>query len=100
MPRDQESDIARLYHLHSSNVRQRITDLDVDTDRRPLRFRTYPGSERVILPGRDFNLPVSLGDSLARRRSIREFHLAPLELATVGRLLHASYGVRGHRQVE
>jgi SagB-type dehydrogenase family enzyme len=52
------------------------------------------------LPGRDFEIAAPLGAVLDQRRSIREFSLAPLALETVGRLLHASYGVRGYRQIE
>lgn len=92
--RGERPDIARLYHLHSSNVRSRLPDMDVDHDRRPLRFRTYPGAPRVALPGRDFALTAPLGAVLEARRSVRAFAPRPLELALVGRLLHASYGLR------
>ncbi|KRT70247.1 MAG: hypothetical protein XU15_C0006G0149 [candidate division NC10 bacterium CSP1-5] len=44
--------------------------------------------------------PVPFATVLQRRRSVREFILRPLETERVGRLLYASYGVRGHRQVE
>ena len=71
-----------------------------DEDLRPPRFRTYPGSTRVDLPGRDFELPPSLGELLKRRRSVRDFLPKPLDLARVGRLLFASFGVRGYRSVE
>lgn len=98
-------DVARLYHLHSSYVRGRLVDrLDArfrdrsfDDDRRPVRFRTYPGSRRVDLGARDFRLPAALGTVLRTRRSARNFRLRPLALSRVARLLHASYGVRGHR---
>lgn len=100
MSRIKELDIARLYHLHSSNHRCRIPDLTVDYDRHPFRFRTYPNSQRVDLPRRDFDLQASLGEVLRQRRSVREFVLRPLELSLVSQLLHASYGVRGHRKVE
>lgn len=92
--------LARLYHLNSSLVRSRVLDPMEDQDQRPPTFRTYPGSSRVDLPGRDFELTPSLGDVLKRRRSVRDFHLKPLELALVGRLLFTSFGVRGYRRVE
>lgn len=98
-------DAAQLYHLHSSYVRGRLIDrldnrlaLPFSGERRPFRFRTYPGSPRVDLPGRDFRLRATLGTVLRSRRSIRKMHLCPLDLARVGRLLHVSYGVRGYRQ--
>src|SRR5690349_20954673 len=100
MPRRENPDIARLYHLHSSHIRCRMLDVQLDLDAPPLRVRTYAGSRRVDLPGRDFALDTALGDVLERRGSVREFRLQPLPLETVGRLLHASYGVRGYRQVD
>lgn len=100
MPRYEEPDVARLYHMHSSHVRARLPDTGVDMDRCPLLFRTYVGSRRVDLPGRDFSLDVSLGAALRQRTSIRAFALQPLALEALGRLLYASYGVRGYRQIE
>jgi SagB-type dehydrogenase family enzyme len=100
MPRRKEADVARLYHLHSSNVRCRVPELTVDTDGRPVRFRTYAGSRRVDLPERDFALDARLGEVLQRRRSARKFVLGSLRLDVLGRLLHASYGLRGYRRVE
>jgi SagB-type dehydrogenase family enzyme len=94
MTRRDEPDIARLYHLHSANVRRRLPDLTVDHDRHPLRFRTYPGAQRLDLPGRDFNLTAPLGEALGERSSVRAFELQPLPLDLLGRLLHASYGLR------
>lgn len=95
-------DAARLYHLHSSYVRgrlvDRLNDLSVDDERRPFRFRTYPGSRRVALPGRDFQLKAALGTVLRNRRSVRNLRLRPLDLARVGRLLYSSYGVTGYRR--
>lgn len=101
MPRSREPDVAALYHLHSSNVRRRAVELAVDEDRHPFRFRTYPGAPRVALPGRDFAaLDTPLGALLERRTSWRDFAPTPLPLETLGRLLHASYGVRGVRTLE
>lgn len=101
MSQSKEPDIARLYHLNSSNLRCRVAELTVDADRYPIRFRTYAGSQRVGLPGKDFDLGTfTLGAVLQKRRSCREFVLGSLDLALVGRLLHASYGVRGYRKVE
>ncbi len=91
---------AKLYHVNSSHVRSRLTELPVDEERRPLRFRTYLGSHRLDLPGRDFELPATLGDVLQWRHSVRDFRLNPLDLTAVGRLLHAGAGVRGYRKSE
>jgi SagB-type dehydrogenase family enzyme len=100
MALSRELEAMRLYHAHSSHLRSRLPDPPRDEDRPPLRFRIYPGSTRVDLPGRDFEITPSLGRVLQIRRSAREFSLKPLELQLVGQLLHASFGVRGSRQVE
>jgi SagB-type dehydrogenase family enzyme len=98
MARSKEADLARLYHLHSCHVRARPLELELDGDRLPLRYRSYPGAPRTTLPGRDFALVAPLGAVLERRRSIREYARRPLPLETLGRLLHASFGVRGRRR--
>lgn len=98
MSQRQDPDIARLYHLHSANLRCQVSSPAVDLDRYPGHFRTYIGSTRVDLPGQDFALPTPVGDLLKQRLSIREFRLKPLALETVGRLLYAGYGLRDPRQ--
>ena len=100
MARSRESDVARLYHLHSSNVRGRPIEVSLDDDRQAIRYRAYAGAPRTALPGRDFAVEEELGAVLERRRSLRDFALQPLPLATLGRLLHASYGVRGRRRLD
>ncbi|WP_437752998.1 SagB/ThcOx family dehydrogenase [Sorangium sp. So ce1389] len=100
MARSKEADIARLYHLQSAHVRSRPLEPAFDADTQPLQFRTYAGSERTPLPGRDFAIGAPLGEVLERRRSIRDFALRAMPLETLGRLLHASYGVRGARKID
>lgn len=100
MARFQTADLALLYHLNSSNERARTVDLSLDLDQQPLRFRTYPAAVRTPLPGRDFSLSAPIGDVLERRRSVRDFVLEALPLEVLGRLLHTSYGVRGHREID
>jgi SagB-type dehydrogenase family enzyme len=95
MKRSKEADVAGLFHAHSRHERSRTTEMSLDLDRQQLRYRTYPGAKRTPLPGRDFALDEPLGAVLARRRSVREYALGPLPLATLGRLLHASYGLKG-----
>ena len=90
-----ETDLAALYHLGSSSTRSKVVELDPDPQTCPAGRRLYPGAERVRLPGRDFGLPLSLGDALARRSSQRDVRLAPLPLEILGRLLHASFGRNG-----
>lgn len=92
-----EPDVARLYHLHSSHERERSAEPEVDLLRPKPRFRAFPGSARTPLPGRDFAVEMTLGAALRERRSVRDLALRPLSLETLGRLLHTSYGVRGHR---
>src|ERR1700678_2569138 len=97
MARSKEADVARLYHLHSCHVRARPVEQELGGDAVPQRFKSYPGALRTELPGRDFALEATLGAVRERRRSIRAYARRPLQLATLGRLLHASYGVRGRR---
>lgn len=80
--------------MHSRHERSRITEMSMDHDRQQIRFRTYPGAKRTPLPGRDFALDMPLGAVLERRRSIRDYTLRPMPLATLGRLLHACYGIK------
>lgn len=100
MPRSQQLDLARLYHIASSNSRLITAETEVERDRQPVKFRTYAGAPRVALPGRTYDLSVPLGDVLATRQSRRDYQLRPLPLATLGGLLYASYGVRGYRDVD
>ncbi len=102
MTHDDDPDVARIFHLHSSNVRQRVVELALDHDRHPFRFRTYPGAPRVALPGRDFDgLDVPLAELLRRRTSSRAFSTAAtLPVASLGRLLYASYGLNGQREID
>ena len=93
-------DVARMYHLHSSNVRGRTIEGVSEGDDQPERLRTVVGAPRTSLPGRDFRLGADLGEVLERRRSVRDFSGAPLPLATLGRLLHTSFGVGARRRVE
>jgi SagB-type dehydrogenase family enzyme len=104
MTRNHEPDLAALYHLGSSSSRSKVPELTSDPEGRPGGRRLYLGAERVRLPGRDFTLPLALGDALGRRRSRRVFlaagDAAPLPLETLGRLLFASFGVYGKRAVD
>jgi SagB-type dehydrogenase family enzyme len=99
-PTTSEPDVARLYHLASSHERARPIEPTIDPHGQPMRFRTYPGSLRVRLPGRDFAIEMTLGQALEQRRSIRDLALSPMPIEALGRLLHASYGVRGHRRID
>lgn len=100
MTKSQDVDVARLYHLHSQNVRGRTVEMNVEGDDKPSRRRTYPGAPRVKLPGRDFEFGVDIGDVLAKRRSVRQFSGAPLPLEVLGRLLHASHGCGKRRRAD
>jgi SagB-type dehydrogenase family enzyme len=99
-PRRVAEDHGALFHAASSNVRARALDLDVDFDRRPRAWRTYPGARRTPLGGRDFALTRPLGEALSARVSGRDFAAAPIPAEPAGRLLHASAGVRALREVE
>jgi len=96
-PRRIDPDVAEVYHLHSSNVRARLPDLDIDLAAHPARFRTFPGAPRVSLPPADFGIEMPFGRVLERRVSDRESGREPLPLARLSQLLYLSYGVRGER---
>jgi SagB-type dehydrogenase family enzyme len=95
-----DEDLSALYHLNSSATRPVIPDPPGDAAEHPRAFRTYPGSERIDLPGRDFDLTASLGETLRRRVSTRDFVDRPIALEELGRLLHASYGTVGFREID
>lgn len=100
MRRLREPDLAGLYHLHSSNSKARMPNLTLNLDERPERFVLHPGAARQPLGGCDLPLGASLDELLAARRSLRDFDLAPLPAALLGRLLHASFGIHGYRDFE
>ena len=102
MTRYVEPAIARLFHEHSSYVRGRSERRHDDPDlaEAPPPFRIYPGNERYALPGRDFQLETPLGQLLRSRKSTRVFERRPLESEVLGRLLHASFGVRAYRDLD
>jgi SagB-type dehydrogenase family enzyme len=95
--KSKQPDLARLFHLHSCHERCRAPEVSLDWDTKPVRYRTYPGARRIPLPGRDLDIDAPLGDVIARRRSIRDYVLRPMPLATLGRLLHATHGIKGQR---
>jgi SagB-type dehydrogenase family enzyme len=95
--RSKQTDVARLFHVHTRHERSRTSEMWPDKDLKLRRFRTYPGSKRTPLPGRDFVIDAPLGAVLERRRSVRDYVLRPLPLATLGRLLHACHGIKGER---
>lgn len=92
-----QTDVARLFHLHSSHERARPIEMALDFGTKPLPYRTCPGAPRTPLPGRDLAIDMPLGEALSRRRSIREYDLRPMPLETLGRLLHATHGIKGER---
>jgi SagB-type dehydrogenase family enzyme len=100
MPRRPPADLARLYHLNSSNSRPILPDLSLNYDRRPQRYRTYPGARRIALPGRDHQYAMPVGEAIQKRCSGRDFSTEELPLAQLGRLLYNGYGVTGTVEIE
>lgn len=90
-----QTDIARLFHECSCHERSRAPELSLDWDAKPVQFRTYPGAPRTPLPGRDLDIGAPLGAVIERRRSTRDYAIRPMPLETLGRLLHATHGVKG-----
>jgi SagB-type dehydrogenase family enzyme len=82
----------RLYHLDSSAAPERTVDAG-DPAAAPHKRRIYVGAPRLDLPGRGEPAAMPLGEALGRRRSRRDFDGGTLPLATLGRLLAASFAV-------
>lgn len=82
----------RLYHVDSSAAPRRIVDAG-DPAAAPPKRRIYVGALRLDLPGGGEPATMPLGEALRRRRSRRDFDGGALPLATLGRLLHASFAV-------
>lgn len=100
MRKTKDTDLARLYHTGSENIRPRTVEMNAEGDDKPERRRTYAGAPRTSLPGRDFRLGADLGDVLERRRSVRHFSGEELSIEALGRLLFASYGCASRRRHE
>lgn len=98
--KSKQTDIARLFHVHSSYVRSRTADESMDPEKKPLSFRVLPDAKRTALPGADFSIDTSLGAALSARRTVREFALQTMPLETLGRLLWASCGMRVERAAD
>lgn len=95
-----EPDVARLYHLHSSNLREQVPDLTVDHDRPPARFARRGSGPRVPLVAATPDLRQPLGEALVGRRSVREFADGELALESLGALLGGAAGLHGWREVD
>jgi len=94
-------DVAELYHLQSSNLREVPLDMRLDLDRKPKRNRTYPGSVRTPLTGKNLDvLDAPFGTLLRERRSSREFVQRPLPFEQLGILLYATYAIRGYEKFD
>jgi SagB-type dehydrogenase family enzyme len=100
MPRHAKPDVARLYHANSSNSRPVLPDLSLNHDCRPQRYRTYPGSARIALPGRDHKYDMPVGEAIEKRVSWREFSTEEMPLIRLARLLYNAYGVTGTAEIE
>lgn len=92
-------DLAQLYHLNSSHFPAMLAGPGPVEEARPPARRTFPGAERVPLPGCEDPIAVPLTEALRRRRSGREFAREELPLARVGTLLQGAYGSRGLRHI-
>ncbi len=60
---------------------------------RPEPYKTYPDSDKVVLPTFDPDEPMALDETLRRRKSVREFQARPIPLGHLSYLLWASSGI-------
>jgi SagB-type dehydrogenase family enzyme len=58
----------------------------------PGQMKEYPGAQRHALP-RPGQVPLAIGEAIARRRSCRRFAEDPLPVAALSTLLHDAYGL-------
>lgn len=77
----------------------RMGDGDQGREKRPERYKTYPGSVRIALPSSSPEPLMTLDQALTERRSVRSFRPEPVALRQLGYLLWAATGVqrREHR---
>lgn len=87
-------DIGRRYQEETQYTRDRMSTRGMDSPRKPSPFKTYQNCiKRVPIPALPEEEGISLWKALARRRSIRDFSLAPLAYQELARLLWATQGV-------
>ena len=67
-------------------------------EEQPALYKTYPGSAKVALPAFEPNRPMTLHETLRKRRSVRRFQAKPLSLGQLGYLLWASTGIQRTEQ--
>ncbi len=60
---------------------------------RPEPYKTYPDSDKIVLPTFDPDEPMTLDETLRRRKSVRDYRPTPLSLAHLSYLLWASSGI-------
>jgi len=90
-------DAGQRYLRETRHSRSHLVGGRMDWAHQPDWFKTYPGAARVPLPeqARDDR---GLFDALGRRRSLRSYSRAPLELGELGALLWAAAGVTARRE--
>jgi len=80
--------------FHRSTIYDRCKmDKKGPTFPRSETYKTYPGSEKVLLPKPKSIKPILLHDSLTKRRSVRAYLKKPLDLDTLSYLLWATSGI-------
>jgi SagB-type dehydrogenase family enzyme len=84
--------IGEHYLSATRHSRKHLVGGAMDWSRQPEWFKTYPEAPRVALP--EVAPPrATLFDALARRRSLRDYAKAPLDLSDLAALLWAAAGV-------
>jgi len=65
---------------------------------RPEPYKTYPDSDKVVLPSFEPGRWMTLDEALNRRKSIRRFRAEPIGLPQLGYLIWASAGIHRTEQ--
>jgi len=92
------ADLGAFYHQWSKPGHGPAFGAAPDWGRQPPRTKTYPDVPRIPLPDPSGWQALSLEQTIAARRSVRDYTGEPLTLDDLSRLLHAAQGITEPRR--
>jgi len=92
------ADLGAFYHQWSKPGHGPALGAAPDWGRQPPRTKTYPAASRIPLPDPSGWQALSLEQTIAARRSVRDYTAQPLTLDALSRLLHAAQGITEPRR--
>jgi SagB-type dehydrogenase family enzyme len=87
-----EEGVGEKFQRETKHRRERLIGREMDRNRRPERYKTYPDRPRTPLPSPQ-PTSVALDQVLRSRRSVRGFQAEPLSLEDLSYLLWAATGI-------